>query len=92
MICHDTKESQNCIYCLNLLKNLNNLKAETLFHTRSNLHCIVCICVIGFKFLHFQSPHCNAKQHFNHKDKNAISVWREGQNVEKEMYFPVYLQ
>ncbi len=45
-------EPQNGIYCLNFFKNYN-LKAESpdsLFHTRSNLLCLVCRHVFSFLF------------------------------------------
>ncbi len=46
------KEQQKFIYCLNFFKN-DSLKAEgpeTLFHTRSNLLCLLCQCVVSFLF------------------------------------------
>ncbi len=39
---------KHSIYCLNFLKKRQNLKAETLFYTKSNLLCLVCQCVAGF--------------------------------------------
>ncbi len=47
------KEPQNGIYCLNLEK-WQHFKAETLFHTRSNLLCLVCRHIVSVLF----APHC----------------------------------
>ncbi len=49
MICHNIKEPQNGIYCLNFLKKKSyNLKAEALFHT-TNVHfalsCLSACCL-----------------------------------------------
>ncbi len=54
------KEPQNCIYCFNFFKN-DSLKAEgpeTLFHTRSNLLCLLCQCVVSFLFALRRIFHC----------------------------------
>ncbi len=45
------KEPQNSIYCFNFLKkNKKKLKAENLFHTRSNLLSLVCLHFVSFLF------------------------------------------
>ncbi len=47
------KEPQNGIYCLNFLQNEIIWKLR-LFHTESNLLCLVCRCVVSFLF----APRC----------------------------------
>ncbi len=42
------KVPQNAIYCLNLFKKWQNLKAKTSFHSKSNLLCLVCQPVFSF--------------------------------------------
>ncbi len=52
------KEPQHFIYCLHFFKKLKNLNAETLFHTRSSLFCLVCRHIVSFLFAPWCIFHC----------------------------------
>jgi len=48
------KELQNCVFLFEFLTKWQNVKAETLFHTRSNLLCLDSWHVVSFLF----APQC----------------------------------
>ncbi len=54
------KEPHNLSYCLNFLKNYN-LKAETLFHTRSNLLCLVVSFLFASNFSLLEKMMCTVR-------------------------------
>ncbi len=45
------KSNKIVFICLNFLQKLPNLKAETMFHTRSNLLCFVSVGVLSVSSL-----------------------------------------
>ncbi len=60
------KSNKIVFICLNFLHKLPNLKAETMFHTRSNLLCFVCRRIVSFLF----APQC-----FFHSVGTWCVVW-----------------
>ncbi len=50
----DTWKSHKIVFIVWIFKQNDNLKNETLFHTKSNLLCLVCRCVVNVLF----APQC----------------------------------